>query len=543
MVRRYLSVVGFIIAFAYQGCSDDEVMDSQKPFVDFNSSDKVFSGTDASLSFDVRDDNALSRVEVYIDGQLIAAKDVAGDQALAYNVTWNTKIVADGNHIVSVKLKDTNENTTEETFSVVVRNVLYTYAVGPDVLLPEQRFFVFLSDRDGNAIATKELKNNSTTVFENEIDFQGEDFMLTLFSRTEYGTDYADQTMTTYTGVRPGRRELERIESITLESTKVIGSSTLNILNAPEGYTFQYTGSHVSDNHFVMAGGTATGDVPFSASTSDLFVIAYAWGKETKYVYLDEVRTEESITLSYADFKQYQDASLAATGGSDYMNISMAYRKMDDKFQPYFLGILREDDEMPLGKTAEDIFDRYYSETYFYVGDEYHYNNIMSAEMPTELKMVNADLVSYAFVGDDLKFSIKGQADLVELNGFAGLPSVGYSKWIYAKPDEAAHIKQPIMPKEITDLFNNVDPKLVQIANVTISDRQHVSSYDQFANEVEIESTSEYYHDAAKRYFIPNNGRTKTERKPDHSANALTDSGTRYPSIINQFKENANIGW
>jgi hypothetical protein len=97
---------------------NNPVPDTTAPTVSFSSpaSNAIVSGT-KSVKVTASDNVAVTRVELYVDGVLIAT-----DAASPYNYSWNTKSVANGSHTLTAKAYDAAGNSKSVARTLRVAN-------------------------------------------------------------------------------------------------------------------------------------------------------------------------------------------------------------------------------------------------------------------------------------------------------------------------------------------------------------------------------------------------------------------------------------
>ncbi len=107
------------------------------------------SGTTVTISASASDDNAVAKVDFYVDGNLIGTDYTATD---GFSVSWDSTKAAEGNHVLTAEATDTAGNTapSEEEVTVVVDNI------------PDTAVLVHCGDLDGTP--TVSTRNWTATV-------------------------------------------------------------------------------------------------------------------------------------------------------------------------------------------------------------------------------------------------------------------------------------------------------------------------------------------------------------------------------------------
>lgn len=182
-VKNLLSLLAktFLLTFfiIVQGCDDDnEPKDTTAPeiaFTDLQAGANVWNTVPIAL--DATDNDGISLIEIFVDGSPIASLTEA-----PFETSWDSNLVTDGTHTIKVVVTDKSGNKSESEVSVVVKNALVTIDIAPDQLFAGESFaargFVFLSDENGNIIASQEYFNGEQVVLKNP-GFNGDKFFLT----------------------------------------------------------------------------------------------------------------------------------------------------------------------------------------------------------------------------------------------------------------------------------------------------------------------------------------------------------------------------
>ncbi len=119
------------------------------------------------------DEKGLEKVEVYIDGTLLATLT-----AEPFTTSWNTSSASEGQHIIKAVVTDKNGNTADKSITVTVQNTLVTINIPADQLGTGERGFVFLSGLDGKALNATEYQNGQALTLKAD-GYKEKEFFLT----------------------------------------------------------------------------------------------------------------------------------------------------------------------------------------------------------------------------------------------------------------------------------------------------------------------------------------------------------------------------
>ncbi|RAV98085.1 Ig-like domain-containing protein [Pseudochryseolinea flava] len=508
---RKLAVLFIILAVVLQGCGDDTPEQSKTPAIVLAETTKhIFSGSSAKLSFTVSAGESIETVSVYVDDQMIDNHAFNGDKF--YEVIWNTKTVEDGVHKVTVKLTDKSGNVSEETFEVTVRNVLLKVIVKPHAMSTGSRAIMFISDNNGNPMVTRELVNGTEVIFENEVGYQEETFLLSVFYRGEF--EMTIQLLDTFTDFRPAT--ISYGDDLQAEETE--GQAVpLTISNLP-----------FLSNEFVINGAfikrfqkSANGDselkteLVFTQSKSDLFVLNTDWVNGNAYLFKETLNVSEGqFKLNYDDFLAIEKVKLTTPGGTNYFNSTNGYRRIGGKPYSYFLGFYKtqENDTLLLPQMSEGVFDYFESNTSFTIEGVRYESSIIREELPTSILLLDASITSHDFSDGNLTVNTQGSCDLLMFRGdrittIDGKP-FQYGTLLLTGHEGTVAARHPKLPEYITSQFDHVDPVAIGVQSVTMTDYEDFSSYDAFLNNLVTGESLPHYSRLQKVYdFEASNGR------------------------------------
>ncbi len=223
-LKNVLTSIMFALSLSIvflNSCSEDEaVKDTTAPvlsFINFNNGAEV--SDTVSISLNATDDNAIEKVDIYIDSVSVSSLTTA-----PFVFSWNTNTATDGAHTLKAIVTDKSGNTAQKEVSVIVKNVLVTIDIASNQLKDNARGFVFLSDESGKLITSKEYRNGDGQITLNGSGFTGTKFFLTeVFISTD---TYQWSELYTFA-------QIERGKNWVLKSRQVqyAGTATINFSN------------------------------------------------------------------------------------------------------------------------------------------------------------------------------------------------------------------------------------------------------------------------------------------------------------------------
>ena len=169
-------------------CSDDEdaVTDAENPEIEITGIEEgqvVWS--DITLMFDVKDNESVQKIEVYINGVLQKTFEEP-----PYDYIWETDKFEDGNYSIKAIAFDATGNKKEAFADVRVKNTLLKLNAEENYLEQKagqkDRAFVFITDAEGTSVIVEECFNGMEKVIKRPAGFSSYEFSLTIMQGSEY---------------------------------------------------------------------------------------------------------------------------------------------------------------------------------------------------------------------------------------------------------------------------------------------------------------------------------------------------------------------
>ncbi|HEY5745920.1 MAG TPA: Ig-like domain-containing protein [Chryseolinea sp.] len=389
-----------------QSCSDDEDVpqniDSQITFTNITPAMEVWNNVKISLG--VSDDMGIASVEFLIDGVSIATLT----QSPFTEVTWDASKANDGVHTVKVIVTDGSGNKTEKETTVTVKNTLLTVDIAANQLSSDARGFVFLSDENGNLIASTEYTNSNDIVLKSSA-FMGTKFFLTEVLVTDDGGP-KEVNLWTYPEIERGQAWKVVADSDRDPDTNA-GKANLTLTNAVSNSIYDII-SNASAQTTLDAAST-TGSILLRTTPTSLYVTRRTQqsGTPLGYALFSNVVVGNN-TLNLSQVNQPM-SKLTATMPEEVSYASVyvkAYPTLNDYTNAYTLGTFTNGGS----NSGIESFDIYYPGTAFAAyysiiemgGDDLSYYSGSHTSIFEVTEITNT--VSFGFANEKLTYSATG---------------------------------------------------------------------------------------------------------------------------------------
>ncbi|UII19701.1 Ig-like domain-containing protein [Fulvivirga ligni] len=172
-IRQFLQSVGLRPSFLTEYTEEDNLKHTTSRIHIHNIDNGMSLWNVVSIRAEVSHDAELNCIELYIDDQLLSQNNGHEISSL-----WNTNKNTDGEHSIRVKATDFLGNTFEKRINVYVKNILVSISSPSNLLSENTSGYVFLSDKYGKVICTRQLKNKER--FElRQTGYESDSFFLT----------------------------------------------------------------------------------------------------------------------------------------------------------------------------------------------------------------------------------------------------------------------------------------------------------------------------------------------------------------------------
>jgi len=254
-------------------CSEEEEppvtpTDTTKPVITILSPTDISRPLRATVSVkaEATDETGIAKVEVFVDGISIASATTSPIEA-----SWDTKTVTDGTHQIKIVAEDAEGNKEEKSLNVDVKNMLFTFLIGPEYVPEDERGWIFVTDEAGALLDTQEMINGDKLSFATPEGYDPTDrfsFHRFQYSLQDLGVNtYALSFILSYTGLPSGNFIMN---DGTPTARTPIGTHSIQVSNVPAGPPAgpPFSPSIVS---FDGALSSSTGSSPDYTITVDLY--------------------------------------------------------------------------------------------------------------------------------------------------------------------------------------------------------------------------------------------------------------------------------
>lgn len=476
--RRHLVVaLNFILLFVIIGlssCDKDEgtPQDKTPPFIGFSdamSNDIVWNTV--ALKLNVTDNDGIKTVEIFVDGDLVAALSDS-----PYEFNWDSNTVADGSHIVKAIATDASGNKSEAQVTIVIKNTLISINV-PDGHVTDTedytlREFIVLTDEGGNVITYGELING--TKFElKSPSFNGATFSLSevRYIREGWNDNWERTDVNTFTAVDRGTW-FPLLQGTYVENTV---PANLDFQNAEIGVS--YLISTNADNTYEETDATQFNKTMDITSPSSVFIQKSESGIPVSYRLIPSVAGGSNPTIDLSEgWQPVTSVSGSVPGGLDYV-YSDLWGYPGNTFESYFVneGRYIPEENRLVNYQPGDAFPNYIHDYWFGKENYVVSKSSSSLEMSFEpiTHTLNVDMTDSGF-----DFTTAGEFDY-SLIVFENIDR--NTNWFFVlPPNSAGTIIVPSMPQEIKELLDIPVFDFTGMSSYSVVDYDVFDSYEEF---------------------------------------------------------------
>lgn len=496
-----------------QACDDEsEPKDTTAPEVSFTNitADMTVWNT-VPISVNASDDKAIEKVDVFVGANLLTTLTES-----PFETTWDSNTVDDGTYIIKVVVTDESGNTAEAEISIKVLNTLVTINIPAHQLYQEEgyseRGFVFLSDDDGNVIASQEYQNGSTVALKST-DFNGERFFLSEVYLETYEDNDTQFQVRTFAAIERGKTWVLLTEFE--EDDLYAGEAGLNFTNFADDTNYR----GVANRDVVYPDITHTeATVRLIKSPGKLYVVRDNYmdeeGPLAYNIYSGIVVGENTIDLSQVT-KPLTKVVATFPEGTMFAGVGLTgYPVANDYTEPYEVGYFGTGS----GVLTLDVyypgtdFAGYFIET-FYETENVYYSRGTNATT-FDLPGIEND-IDFSFANGKLSYSATGNFDLVSTS-FENQTEDSYWSLIFPEGTDKS-IPVFDLPAE---LQSQTPPEFGTPAHYYVYDFEELDGYEDMKDFVRASSYSldELYEDGKNyvdiRYQNPASGGRLKSSKP-----------------------------
>jgi hypothetical protein len=489
LIRSLQGSLIILLTIITFGCQKDDPTskDHENPALTFVQEDQAknnLTGT-VDLTFDLKDNLSVARIEVFVDGTLIT-DDKLSKANETYNFKWDSKSVADGPHTLKVIVTDENGNTTEKSFDLIVKNILLTITI-PSNYLGTGTHWIFLSDHDGNLLGAQKATDNSKLIFPFTDGFDDETLMVHFFSYQTLPNEPKTiiRNILTFTDVAV--RDLVLPNAVPTTTTDH-GMLKFEISDMTPGCTVTASGPNILYN-----AGSYNGESLYVAEphlindqATDVMLTFYQPDGSAKYKFFKDVKPNDEITASFSDFTDMTKVEVPIE--DSYMwELNVGYPSGEAPFGQgflYFNSTTQEiQNSIPTYYPENGLFKKYISVANLWTGNGTNYYYVTRNEsLPTVYKKLEVDLNSHDFSDNKIQMNFSGDADVLTLS-YDNSTSVDtaniFDSWsVRMKFQSAINFKLPVLPTQITDLYFPDGIKAYDFNSLAIDKSAPSSPYD-----------------------------------------------------------------
>jgi hypothetical protein len=399
----------------------------------------------------------LKKAELFVDNILSGTLTAipAGNTFLEFS--WNSTLVADGVHTLKVRITDRSGNQASTSIKIIVANTLVTIPIGAKQrLLEYQRGFVFLSDEQGNLIASAEYTDGPFEL--KSPSFNGKSFYLTevRLSESVVVDGYTSPNslyLYTYPGIERGRIWNLRGSS---DPTPSAGEASLTFSNLESGFRYSHYTSGGSSN----VGAPLALSLKMAKTSGKLLSVKFKSDASNRPLFklFSPVQTGSNPVIDLSEVNEecsFFSAELPASGYVYYDLDLTAYPQVNDYSEPYRLQFARNK-AIKTGATVEfpypgNAFPSYYSVS------SYEYNGVVF-ESGRSNALCNFTPFPYDVTFDlDPKvigYSATGNFAIASANYYVHLAN-GSAEWSFILPrgiGRTVHV--PVLPSALAGYFD-----------------------------------------------------------------------------------------
>lgn len=464
---KLLTVISIIALLP--SCNDEnEPKDITAPEVSFTN---LTAGTEirntVTISLDAKDNKGIDKIEIFVDGNLIATITEA-----PFEISWDSNTVPDGSHTVKVVVTDKSGNNVEKEITIVVKNILVSIDFASDQLYSSQNYsergFVFLSDETGKIITSAEY-NNGQHLELKSTSFNGNKFYLTEVFLSNDISDGNSVRLWTFADVERGKWMVPHEQD---EDETYAGEATLNFSNAAS--LAQYYGySNGWDEAYANQSSTSS-VVRIKKTPSKLYVVRYSEGGNPapRYqLYSNIVVGPNAINLGAVVYPLTKVTSSVPAGADASVELK-GYLVANDYTEPYRLGYFGSDQNNLDIYYPGSTFPSYYIESY-YDTDNASYSRGSRTEFGNFSPLQHSESFSYS--SNKLTYSASGNYDAV-MAGFFNQDETAY--WHFVLP-LGTEVNVPVL--ELPSFLNGLNIPSFGVPNYyIINDFESITNYGDF---------------------------------------------------------------
>lgn len=493
MSRFSFALVGFSLLFTsvfVTSCNDEEPKKNEPNPITISiispAANTLLIGTvtiDLEVTQEIPQTNSV-HTEVFLGTNLIGESDNN-----IISISYNTKQIEDGVHILKIVATDDMGETEESTLEVEVLNTLLTFSIPEDYLLTNEEVWFFITNNEGDILGVQQGDNNTKLVFETPVDFT-EDQGLILHQlnhtyETYEVTTYSTTIAVSYSNITPGNYLLKSTKRLSFET---VGTHSITINNIPTTYNkISAPGPHISSDYFSSGGGTKTFNIGMSNNNVNQLYRMMNSSDRTivpRFINRTNVTVGAQITVDFSEFTEMALADISL--GTLYDQVIPSIRTFSDNTRQYVVPLDQYSDFHTNNAKLYypgNLYDAYLTQLILYQGNKnIFYSKIGS--VPSTIKLLNANVTAMSHLGDNLTVTSTGSFDYSR--------ATSAESWTYGSTecdlywgivmDDSANktFTIPTLPLEIIAKYRELSNAVIKFDYVQAYDFDGIDGYNDF---------------------------------------------------------------
>lgn len=301
---------------------EEEIQDTVAPDISITSpmlDNKLW--LDVSVKADVTDDHLVSKVEFYLDDELLGE-----DTEAPYELDFNSKQYEDGMYELKVLAYDGGGNQTEASREIEIFNSLLKVSVGDNYASEDLERWIVIADEEGNSIDFAMIENSSEILIDRPNDMENDKFNVMMISRYTSLERREQIYISEYHNISPSSWTLGISDDIDNLGTAVIRHtysnehemyvSGHNISITDGSYSYDYENDSISRTFSLLIHKTPASTF---VSTYDI----YDNDEAPKYVFINNLKIDSEYNLSQNDFTEMKVGQNTTLPVNDSYSISI----------------------------------------------------------------------------------------------------------------------------------------------------------------------------------------------------------------------------
>jgi hypothetical protein len=391
---------------------------------------------------------------------------------------WNTRMVEDGEHMLTVYVEDMAGNFVEKKLELNISNFLLSFST-VDFVAEVTKYYVFLSDHQGNLLEFKLLEDRKEKAIFTRPETESDTYQLSVVFT--FNNHY---WINTYVNVPPDNYF---VKSAFINQPVSVGKHTVVV---PDRNT--YSGFFIESENgisFNPVNNFTQYDISLSSSTSNLFLGFYSSTYPEPIYYFDpEIKAGEITTVDntlIAQFKPMSSTDIDLSAEQSSFAFALVFGNTQKRSTPVSFTSANLPNKLKLYYPPISIFKDFTTQVYYSAKvnsyDVYHHL-VQTTETPVNTKnIVLAQINSLAsYTTANLKFGATGTADFIHsyLRASNGPTTVEWN--VYGPMQDNTDISLPGFPEQFLTDHNLQFLKDKKFTSISFSDIPTINSYSDF---------------------------------------------------------------